>query len=566
MEDRILLLALRGRDSAVIGSLLSKQGYVSTACRNASLLAQELAKGAATAIITEESLAGVDRSALDAWVAQQAPWSDFPFILLATRRAGHRPKDAMLVLERLGNVVVLERPIHSETLGSAVHSAMRVRRRQYQAREHLAALQSAEERLTHLNANLEMRIAERTSALSRANNMLMEEVAERERAQTALVQAQKMEAVGQLTGGIAHDFNNLLTVVSGNLELIERRSQDERVLRHTRFASEATDRAAKLTHQLLAFSRTQQLALAPLSLNALVEGMDDLLARTIGPRIDQRRSLSEHQPWVMADAHQLELAVLNLAINARDAMPDGGILTIETGNQGGPPQGLANGQYGVIRVRDNGTGIPENLLTKVFDPFYTTKPLGKGTGLGLSQVFGIARQSGGIAQIDSVEGEGTTVSIWLPLTSAPALDQGFGPLANVPAATLQDRRILVVDDDEGVRRFVVESLEILGYRVTQAASGRDAVDQLAAAIPDILIVDFAMPGMSGLEVAEVAHAMAPRLPIIMATGYAEEGAIAQTDLIRHVLRKPFKLDELAAVLRTIAVCDVTVDGQAAAGG
>lgn len=551
MEERILLLALRGRDAAVIETLLSKQGYGSSVCPSTGFLAEQLAGGAATAIITEESLAGAVRHDLDAWVAQQPPWSDFPFILLATRRSGHRPREAMQVLERLGNVVVLERPIHSETLGRAVHSAMRVRRRQYEARERLGALQTAEERLTHLNANLEMRIAERTSELSRANNMLMEEVAERERAQTALVQSQKMEAVGQLTGGIAHDFNNLLTVISGNLELIERRSQDDRVLKHTRFAAEATDRAAKLTHQLLAFSRTQQLALAPLNLNALVNGMDDLLARTIGPRIDQRRMLAASQPWVVADAHQLELAVLNLAINARDAMPDGGVLTIETDLGEHRPDELKEGSYGLIRVHDNGTGIPQSQISKVFDPFYTTKPLGQGTGLGLSQVFGIARQSGGFAQIDSIEHEGTTVSIWLPLTIAPAHEDGS--TSKILALSLADKNlsVLVVDDDEGVRRFVVESLEVLGCHVRQAASGKEAVAQLATEIPGVMIVDFAMPGMSGLEVAENAHRIAPHLPIIMATGYAEESASANKSLVRHVLRKPFKVDELASVLRTI---------------
>lgn len=551
MEERILLLALRGRDAAVIETLLSKQGYGSSVCPSTGFLAEQLAGGAATAIITEESLAGADRHDLDAWVAQQPPWSDFPFILLATRRSGHRPREAMQVLERLGNVVVLERPIHSETLGRAVHSAMRVRHRQYEARERLGALQTAEERLTHLNANLEMRIAERTSELSRANNMLMEEVAERERAQTALVQSQKMEAVGQLTGGIAHDFNNLLTVISGNLELIERRSQDDRVLKHTRFAAEATDRAAKLTHQLLAFSRTQQLALAPLNLNALVNGMDDLLARTIGPRIDQRRMLAASQPWVVADAHQLELAVLNLAINARDAMPDGGVLTIETDVGEHRPDELKEGSYGLIRVHDNGTGIPQSQISKVFDPFYTTKPLGQGTGLGLSQVFGIARQSGGFAQIDSIEHEGTTVSIWLPLTIAPAHEDGS--TSKILALSLADKNlsVLVVDDDEGVRRFVVESLEVLGCHVRQAASGKEAVAQLATEIPGVMIVDFAMPGMSGLEVAENAHRIAPHLPIIMATGYAEESASTNKSLVRHVLRKPFKVDELASVLRTI---------------
>ncbi|OHD01410.1 MAG: hypothetical protein A2095_04015 [Sphingomonadales bacterium GWF1_63_6] len=560
MEDRILVLALRGRDAAVIEALLAKQDYVSTVCANACALSEELVSGAATAIITEESLAGADRSALDAWVTQQPPWSDFPFILLATRRAGHRPRDAMLVLERLGNVIVLERPIHSETLGSAVRSAMRVRRRQYEARERLAALQLAEERLTHLNANLETRIAERTSELSRANNMLMEEVAERERAQTALVQSQKMEAVGQLTGGIAHDFNNLLTVVSGNLEMIERRCDDDKILRHARFAAEATDRAAKLTRQLLAFSRTQQLALAPLSLNALVEGMGDLLARTIGPRIDQRRVLSDRQPWVMADVHQLELAVLNLAINARDAMPDGGILTIETDAGRYAPEGVKPGHYGVVRVRDNGFGIPQPLLSKVFDPFYTTKPLGKGTGLGLSQVFGIARQSGGIAHIESIEREGTIVSIWLPLAATPDLDTELVKPISTSDRVRRKLNILIVDDDEGVRRFVAEGLESYGYHIVQAASGAEATTLLDAAIPDVMIVDFAMPGMTGIELAQAARKRAPDMPIIMVTGYAEEGVSADAGVITQILRKPFKIDALVGVLDMATGMMISAEG------
>tara|TARA_R110000787_G_scaffold150826_1_gene264750 strand:- start:15654 stop:17336 length:1683 start_codon:yes stop_codon:yes gene_type:complete len=560
MEDRILVLALRGRDAAVIEALLAKQDYVSTVCANACALSEELVSGAATAIITEESLAGADRSALDAWVTQQPPWSDFPFILLATRRAGHRPRDAMLVLERLGNVIVLERPIHSETLGSAVRSAMRVRRRQYEARERLAALQLAEERLTHLNANLETRIAERTSELSRANNMLMEEVAERERAQTALVQSQKMEAVGQLTGGIAHDFNNLLTVVSGNLEMIERRCDDDKILRHARFAAEATDRAAKLTRQLLAFSRTQQLALAPLSLNALVEGMGDLLARTIGPRIDQRRVLSDRQPWVMADVHQLELAVLNLAINARDAMPDGGILTIETDAGRYAPEGVKPGHYGVVRVRDNGFGIPQPLLSKVFDPFYTTKPLGQGTGLGLSQVFGIARQSGGIAHIESIEREGTIVSIWLPLAATPDLDTELVKPISTSDRVRRKLNILIVDDDEGVRRFVAEGLESYGYHIVQAASGAEATTLLDAAIPDVMIVDFAMPGMTGIELAQAARKRAPDMPIIMVTGYAEEGVSADAGVITQILRKPFKIDALVGVLDMATGMMISAEG------
>ena len=546
MENRILILALRGRDGSVISQLLERHQHECLRCSSVEELAREISRGAGAALVTEESLSGAVCDPLYEWLEQQEPWSDFPFILLATKRAGTRPKEAMETLERLGNVVVLERPIHSETLESAVRAVLRGRRRQYEARSHLEELKVAEERLTHLNAGLENRIAKRTSELSNANNRLMQEVSERERAQAALVQAQKMDAVGQLTGGIAHDFNNLLTVVSGNLELIERRTADERLVRYAGHARNATDRAAKLTHQLLAFSRTQQLELAPVDLNGLVEGMNDLLNRTIGPQVQKRWAFSPDTPWVLADAHQLELALLNLAINARDAMPDGGDLTIETDI--GPHHGgeLPSGDFAVVRVRDNGVGIPAKYMEKVFDPFFTTKPVGKGTGLGLSQVFGIAQQSGGTAQIESREGEGTTVSIWLPLVEMPAAKstEDVQPARD----TLKNKEhILVVDDDEGVRSVIVESLEMMGYTVSEAPNGAAGLALLAKAEPDALLLDFAMDGMNGAELADRARLLAPELPIILATGYADTDKFPACDV---VLRKPFQIDALAEAVRS----------------
>ncbi|HEX8419331.1 MAG TPA: ATP-binding protein [Sphingomonas sp.] len=549
MEDRILILALRGRDSVVLEQLISRQGHEAVVCADAMTLAPELAAGAGAALITEESLIGADRAPLQEWLAAQEPWSDFPFILLATKRAGQRPVDAMRVLQVLGNVVVLERPVHGETLASAVNASLRVRRRQYEARGRLLALQSAEERLTNLNATLEARIVERTHELSRANNQLLQEVAERERVQAALVQSQKMEAVGQLTGGIAHDFNNLLTVITGNLDLIRRVAANERVDRYAGFASHAAERASKLTHQLLAFSRTQQLTLTSVPLNELVDNMTDLLDRTIGPQIERRRMLDPQAPYVVADAHQLELAVLNLAINARDAMPDGGTMTFATSTSTEPPEGLAPGNYGVISVTDTGTGIPVEIMSRVFDPFFTTKPVGKGTGLGLSQVFGISRQSGGTVQIDSGEGSGTTVRVWLPIASAElheARTVDAGPLLPDGAAA----RAMVIDDDDAVRHFIVEALELFGYGVGQAASGQEGLAMLRDDPPDLLIVDFAMAGMNGLEVAAAARAISPTLPIVLATGYADTEETADPDVINTTLRKPFKIDDLSRAVRT----------------
>jgi signal transduction histidine kinase len=407
MEDRILLLAFRGRDSQILERLLIRGGHPCVVCHSGEDMADALAAGAGAALVTEESLAETSRQTLMDWLAAQPPWSDFPFILLATKRAGRRPREAAQVLSQLGKVVVLERPVHGETLASAVEAALRARRRQYEARRHLQDLQSAEDTLRQLNGALEDRIDERTHDLSRVNNQLMQEIAERERAQAALVQSQKMDAMGQLTGGIAHDFNNLLTVIGGNLELIGRRANDERIGRLADSARQASDRAGKLTRQLLAFSRSQRLIPEPIDVNVLLRGMDDLLGRSIGPlyRIDMQ--LDPADPWAMADANQMELAVLNLAINARDAMSGGGRLLIAS-------EALAPTSV-LIRVKDHGSGIPSHLLDRVFDPFFTTKPIGKGTGLGLSQVYGLLQQSGGSVSLDSAEGVGTTVTLCFPL-------------------------------------------------------------------------------------------------------------------------------------------------------
>ena len=549
MEERILLLAVRGRDASVIADLLAREAHETVACGSGDHLARELALGAGAAMITEESLADTDRSMLSGWIRGQPSWSDFPFILLATKRGGRRPKSAMAVLEDLGNVIVLERPIHGETLTSAVESALRARRRQYEARRHLEDLKAAEERLQQLNVSLESRIRDRTKVLAQTNDRLMQEVAERERAQAALVQSQKMEAVGQLTGGIAHDFNNLLTVIGGNLELIKRRVTDEKVARLTQFALHASDRAAKLTRQLLAFSRTQRLTLKPVDTASLIGGMEDLLERTIGAQIAIEIELDDGRPWVMADANQLELAILNLVINARDAMPAGGTVRIGSSRRVSPETAdLREGAYVVLTVRDNGTGIPANVLEKVFDPFFTTKPLGKGTGLGLSQVYGIAQQSGGSVRIDSAEGEGTSVELWLPAVAAGVAQEAAAPVESIRGGG-DRKRVLVVEDDAGVRRFMVECLEMLGYAVTEAAYGLEGLSRLDSGVPELMIVDFAMPGMNGAEVVAEARRRAPDLPIILATGYADMDAVDKVIDSSRVLRKPFEVGELETAVR-----------------
>jgi len=548
VEQRILLLAIKGRDADVIDQLLTRVGHESVICESGEALAREARRGAAIAVVTEESLLDADLSGLGAWLDDQPSWSDFPFVLLATKRAGRRPRDALRMLEQLGNVVVLERPVHSDTLASAVNSAMRGRSRQYEARRRLEELQLAEGRLTNLNGSLEARIAERTEELSSANNQLMQEVAVRERAQAALAQSQKMEAVGQLTGGIAHDFNNLLTVIFGNLELIQRRTEDEKTAKLADFARQAAERAAKLTHQLLAFSRTQNLTLKAVDLNGLVTGMHDLLDRTIGPMVRIEMVLDAAEPWALADANQLELAILNLSINARDSMTEGGVLTISSTRQMAQGSDLAPGDYAVISVTDTGSGIPPELMAKVFDPFFTTKPIGKGTGLGLSQVYGIAQQSGGTVRLSSVEGRGTTVEIWLPTAAAvvSAPEDVFRAEADAEGP---HQRILVVDDDDAVRRFIVECLQSLGYSVDEAADGEAGLRVLQGSRPDLLIVDYAMPGMTGVDVVLKARVVAPGVPILLATGYADMEAVDRVMPMESVLRKPFRLSELGMAVR-----------------
>ena len=535
----------------VVEQVLTAAGHECRVCSSVDHLACELNSGAGAALVTEESLVAGDRRQLQAWLGAQPPWSDFPFILLATKRSGRRPKEAVEILLRLGNVVVLERPIHSETLASAAVSALRGRRRQYEARERLHELSSAEDRLTRLNNTLEERIARRTVELAHANNQLMQEIAERSRTQAALVQSQKMEAVGQLTGGIAHDFNNLLTVIGGNLEMIRRRTTDPRLDKLADMGLQASSRAAKLTRQLLAFSRSQRLTLTPVDINELIAGMDELLDRTIGPLHGVEKNLDPSSPWAMADANQVELAILNLAINGRDAMPGGGMLKVSSRTEGAVGA-LAEGDYVVIGVTDHGIGIPAEHLDKVFDPFFTTKPIGKGTGLGLSQVYGIARQSGGAARVHSVEGEGATVEIWLPRTDKP--DPGFSEVPSPPAIREEVRaRVLLVEDDEGVRQFIAESLEMLGYSVVSASHGREGLERLGDETPELMIIDYAMPGLNGLEVAEAAKARAPGLPIILTTGYADMEAVHRVFDPAHILRKPFQINDLdTAVRRALA--------------
>ena len=547
-------MAPRGRDAQTICAVLDRNAIDCIVCATLVDLLAELEHGAATALITEEALTGNDLMPLLAWLARQPAWSDFPFILLVSNASGPNAVDSLGLLETLSNVILLERPLNAETLRRATTSALRARKRQYETRQVLRELNHSQNALRQLNETLESRIAQRTGELAQVNDRLMHEINERERTQAALVQSQKMEAIGRLTGGIAHDFNNLLHVIVGNVDLIDRISSDERVRRFAGIAKKSAQRGTKLTGQLLAFARNQSLLLRAVDLPELIDGMKDLLRVSLGSRVVIDLQLQPDLGRAMADTNQIEMAILNLAINARDAMPEGGTITIRNEVRNGSPDtnggNLAPGRYAVVSIADTGTGIRPEILSKVFDPFFTTKPVGQGTGLGLSQVYGIAQQSGGTARISSLPGQGTKVEIWLPLAGREQIAASIVEDIPVSAAGNAEIRILVVEDDKEVREYMVESLGLLGYQVNQAADGAAGLREIERDRPDLLIVDFLMPGMNGAEVVASVNARAPGLPIIVATGYADMQAIDNVIGNDAILRKPFQINELARTVRT----------------
>lgn len=366
-------------------------------------------------------------------------------------------------------------------------------------------------------------------------------------AEARLAQTQKLEAVGQLTGGVAHDFNNLLTVIIGGLNMLLKRIEDPKQRQIAEHMLEAAQRGDKLTKQLLAFSRGQRLELSPVDLHVMAPGMEDLLRRSVGAEVSINFKLHPQARWVMTDANQLELAVLNLVINARDAMPDGGRIDISA-NPGSKPDTIE------LSVTDNGMGMPKDVLDRAMEPFFTTKPAGKGTGLGLAQVFGAARQSGGGVEIKSTIGRGTSVIIILPRTEAPAEAQppSQAETENAPAAAIAPgRRVLVVDDEAGVRSFMAEALRGAGYDAQEAADVGVALRLLEADPPDLLLTDYSMPGMNGLELAERARARDSRLRVLIVSGYADADALGASAARPTLLRKPFDEGELLAAVRAV---------------
>ena len=378
------------------------------------------------------------------------------------------------------------------------------------------------------------------------------DITELKTAQEQLRQSQKMEALGQLTGGIAHDFNNLLTVVVGGLDILTKRTEDEKLKRYAENALAAAERGARLTGQLLAFSRVQRLEVTPTHVAPLIQNMRPLLRNVLGPGIEKRFDLDGALMPVMADPTQLEVAVLNLAINARDAMPDGGTLTFVSRptEVSGDPE-LEDGDYIELTISDTGVGMPPDVLERAFEPFFTTKEVGKGTGLGLSMVYGMARQSGGAARIESVPGTGTTVKLLFRKADgavaeahADAEESAGPPVKPTPIS------VLVIDDDPDVRGFIVATLEEQGYRVREASDGASGLAELARRRADLVVLDFIMPGMSGAEVASQILADSPKQPILFVSGYSETDAVKRTAPDAPLLSKPFRAETLEKAVRT----------------
>ena len=679
-----LIVAPLGRDAQSIERLLAQRGYPARVCVDIPDLTSRIGPATGLVLLTEETLVRGTPQALFDKLGNQPAWSDLPFIYLrAPSRQIARPLAAGTALPRgLGNGMVLERPISTQSLLSAVEWGFASRRRQHQIRDQVEQLQTqtrllseakqqigesesrfraitdsmpqivwsarrdgyhdyfnrrfleytgrevaadgktsfaaivhpedramvraawkhalasgsgytveyrmrhhsgvfrwhlvqavpvdegdhatrwfgtctdvddqvrAREALATFSERLEREVVDRTDALNAA-------MTERQRVEGELRQSQKMEAIGQLTGGLAHDFNNFLTGVIGSLDIVKRRLQAGRTEDIGRFmdvASSSAQKAATLTHRLLTFSRQQTLNTLPFDLNKVVTAMHELLLRSIDERIVLTHDLQDDLPPAIADFSQVESALLNLVINARDAMPDGGTLTIST-----RAVAVAHDvetrrpadSYVELAVSDTGVGMSDTVRARAIEPFFTTKPIGKGTGLGLSTIYGFARQSNGDLLIESREGKGTTIRLRLPVATHAAKVLDAEPVAVVKGI---GERILVVEDDPTVRAVVVTVLDELGYRSIEAEDARKALDILDSGEPvDLMISDVGLPGMNGRQLADIARVTRPGLRVLFITGYAgtERARLSDLDHGMIVVTKPFQVHVLAEKIQTL---------------
>ncbi|MCK3827461.1 response regulator [Pseudomonas sp. W2Aug9] len=543
--ERAIILAPLGRDSSLALMMLNEAGYQGVVAGSLEDLCAALNEGAGLLIIAAEALRDVNLEPLLEFLHRQPAWSDLPIVLM-THHGGSEQNGSSHLSGLLGNVTFLERPFHPVTLISLVSTALRGRRRQYEARDRLIDLSQSELRLQRTLETLEQQVEERTAQLR--NN------------EEALRQSQKMEAVGQLTGGIAHDFNNMLTGIIGSLELLRRRVSRGKLDDLDSLIDlgvTSANRAASLTHRLLAFSRRQSLDSKPVQINQLVISMGELLQRSINESISLDMRLSEVLWTAEADPNQLESALLNLVINARDAMPTGGTLRVETTNRHldsvftAAYGSLTPGDYVELSVSDNGCGIPQHLMGRVFDPFFTTKPIGQGTGLGLSMIYGFARQSRGHVTIHSEVNKGTTVSLFLPrFIGEPQAQEPLNPTL-LPFANAGET-VLIVEDDPAVRVLVSAVLKELGYGFIEAEDANTAVPIIESEQRiDLMISDVGLPGMNGRQLAEIGRQIRPELKVLFITGYAEHAAVRGgfLDPGMQLITKPFTFDLLTATVR-----------------
>ena len=676
MEQRILILAPRGRDASVIAELLATRSYVGQICLDAQALLLGLDAGAAVSILAEETLASFDLEALEAWLRDQPPWSDLPFIVLGTGGRGVRAAAALERLDRLGNVILLERPLHPEGLLRTVSSTLGARRRQYEARARIEQVRDSEtkfrgitesmpqivwstrpdghhdfynerwyaftgvphgstdgegwndlfhpddrerawtawrhslatgedydieyrlrhydgrylwvlgratalrdpsgaivrwmgtcteieeivearETLTRSREQLSSLVEARTEDLRSALTSLQSEVADRERAEAQLRQSQKLEAVGQLTGGVAHDFNNLLTIIRSSVDFLRRRNlPQERRDRYVNAISDTVDRAAKLTGQLLAFARRQPLSPEVFDVGGQVETVSELIRPLVGARVRIDIEVADPACFAQADIGQFETALVNLAVNARDAMAGEGRILIRISRVDAVPairaQARRPGAFVAVSVQDTGAGIPADKLEQIFEPFFTTKEVGKGTGLGLSQVFGFAQQSEGEIEVTSEPGRGATFTLFLPrVDKLPDRVDRPAP-AHQRRSVGKGARVLIVEDNEAVGQFSTEMLQDLGYATTLASNAAEALEMLTenALRFDLVFSDVIMPGMNGVDLARVLRDRYPALPVVLTSGYstvlAEEGLHGF-----ELVRKPYSVEVLSGVLSKV---------------
>lgn len=548
--QRILVSAPIGRDGPALAHLLNQSGLAAVVCPSADRLPACIDENVLAVCLTEEALFGAVLAEVEQWILRQPAWSDLPFVVLTGQRENPTVlswRERMVAV--LGNVTLLERPVQGLTLTTTVQAAVRARVRQYQIRAMLDDKENAA-------AVLERTVESRTRALERANEDLVREIAERTQIEETLRQAQKMEALGQLTGGVAHDFNNLLMVISSGLQILVRRDDAAGRERLVKTMQQAVDRGAGLTRQLLAFSRRQALHAEPLDLAQQVRGMREILERSLRGDIHVSMSLPDTLWVVEVDPGELELVIINLAVNARDAMPNGGSIHIEASNveAGNAPvleQGDLQGDFVMLSITDSGTGMTPDVKARVFEPFFTTKEVGKGSGLGLAQAYGFARQSGGTVQIVTELGKGTSVRLMLPRSEkaiAPTAKDQPAMQEHGPEAAI---RVLLVEDDDEVAALTAEMLAGLGYEVTRVGSPAAALGALAnGRTIDLVFSDIMMPGdMNGIELAGEIRSRRKGLPVILTTGYVGEAAKRAQAAGIPLLPKPYRVEELAMLLK-----------------